>query len=50
MTQLADRSQTSPGLSVHLCGGLHLVLTLPANQNQLSNVPLTETWLPAKCQ
>ena len=30
MTQMADRSQTSTGLSVNIYGGLHKVLTLPA--------------------
>ena len=36
MTQLADRSQTSTGLSIYVYDGLHYVLTLPA------------TFLPAK--
>ena len=30
VTQMADRSQTSTGLSVYVYGGLHKVLTLPA--------------------
>ena len=44
-TQMADRSQTSIGLSayIHVSGGFHKVLTLPATvlqQNQFLNVPL----------
>ena len=30
VTQMADRSRTSTGLSVYVYGGLHKVLTLPA--------------------
>ena len=30
VTQMADRSQTSTGLSVYVYGGLHEVLTLPS--------------------
>ena len=30
MTQMADRSQTTTGLSVYVSGGLHKVLPLPA--------------------
>ena len=29
VTQMADQSQISTGLSVHICCGLHKVLTLP---------------------
>ena len=41
---MADRSQTSTGLSVYVYGGLHKMLTLPATvllaKKQLYNVPL----------
>ena len=37
---MADRSQTSTGLSVHLYGGLHKVLTLPANVYQKPILPV----------
>ena len=31
VNQMADQSQTSTGLSVYVCGGLHSVRTLPTN-------------------
>ena len=49
---MADRSQTSTGLSAYVSGGLHKVLTLPANvvsKNQFCHVPfyfLTQLALP----
>ena len=42
---MADRSQTSSGLSVYVHGGLHKVLTLPATvllaKKQFCNVPVS---------
>ena len=44
---MADRSQTSTGLSVYVHGGLHEVLTLPTTvllaKTIFCNVPLTVT-------
>ena len=42
---MADRSQTSRGVSVYVYGGLHKVFTLPATDllaNMFSNVLLKE--------
>ena len=35
LTQMADRSQTSTGLSDYVYGGLHKVLTLPAKKTSV---------------
>ena len=48
---MADRSQTSTGLSVYVYDGLHKVLTLPATvvrKKQFCNVPIRKClfWKP----